>query len=149
MLHWLYHIGATTHYFCPVALSRAREGLFILGNHLNLASRSHMWRKVIEELEENEAIGEAIPIVCHRHPDSIEFISEPGKLPRLAPDGALHFFKKLLSFFETYLPAGGCLRSCDVRLKCGHICPYKASYIFYFSSKLSVTLITIKLVPFR
>jgi len=70
-----------------VALSRAREGLFILGNALNLASRSHMWRSVIDELEHNESVGEAFPIVCQRHPDIIEYVSEPGKLPRLAPDG--------------------------------------------------------------
>jgi hypothetical protein len=70
-----------------VALSRAREGLFILGNALNLASRSDMWRSVIDELEQNEAVGEAFPVVCQRHPHTIEYISEPGKLPRLAPDG--------------------------------------------------------------
>jgi hypothetical protein len=74
-----------------VALSRAREGLFILGNALNLASRSDMWRSVIDELEQNEAIGHAFPIVCQRHPDTIEYISEPGKLRRLAPDGVFFF----------------------------------------------------------
>lgn len=70
-----------------VALSRAREGLFILGNALNLATRSHMWHSVIDELEQNEAVGTAFPVVCQRHPDIIEYVSEPGKLPRLAPDG--------------------------------------------------------------
>jgi hypothetical protein len=70
-----------------VALSRAREGLFILGNAPNLASRSHMWRSVIDELEQNDAVGAAFPVVCQRHPDIIEYVSEPGRLPRLAPDG--------------------------------------------------------------
>jgi hypothetical protein len=71
-----------------VALSRAREGLFILGNASNLASRSNMWRSVIDELEQNDALGSAFPIVCQRHPDTIKYVSEPGQLPRLAPDGA-------------------------------------------------------------
>jgi len=74
-----------------VALSRAREGLFIIGNALNLASRSNMWRTVIDELEQNDAVGEAFSVVCQRHPDIIEYVSEPGKLPRLAPDGTCPF----------------------------------------------------------
>lgn len=72
-----------------MALSRAREGLFILGNAVNLAARSDMWRSVIDELEQSEAVGAAFPVVCQRHPDTIEYVSEPGKLPRLAPDGRL------------------------------------------------------------
>jgi hypothetical protein len=89
-----------------VALSRAREGLFILGNALNLASRSEMWRSVIDELEQNEAIGSAFPIVCQRHPDTIKYISEPGKLLRLAPDGAYFFcwqWRRCLNDHFTFL----------------------------------------------
>ncbi|KDQ57638.1 hypothetical protein JAAARDRAFT_270513 [Jaapia argillacea MUCL 33604] len=89
-----------------VALSRAREGLFILGNGTNMASRSKMWRAVMEELEKNNAVGHGFPIVCHRHPDVVEYVGNPGELPRIAPDG-------------------GCLKPCDSKLKCGHLCPYK------------------------
>jgi hypothetical protein len=46
-----------------------------------------MWRSVIDELEENDAIGDAFPIVCHRHPQAIEYVSSPGKLTQIAPDG--------------------------------------------------------------
>jgi hypothetical protein len=72
-----------------VALSRAKEGLYILGNATNMASRSRMWQSVIEELEKQQAVGDAFPIACHQHPDSIEYVSRPGVLPRLAPDGML------------------------------------------------------------
>lgn len=72
-----------------VALSRAKEGLFILGNAAQLASRSGMWRRVIEELEHKGSVGAAIPIACHRHPDTVEYISEPGSLPQFAPDGEI------------------------------------------------------------
>ncbi|KAG2361405.1 hypothetical protein BDR07DRAFT_1472123 [Suillus spraguei] len=89
-----------------VALSRAREGLFVLGNATNLSSKSRMWRRIIEELEINEALGPALPIACHRHPETLEYIREPGQLPQIAPDG-------------------GCMRPCDFRLSCGHLCPYK------------------------
>ncbi|KAJ6625897.1 P-loop containing nucleoside triphosphate hydrolase protein [Mycena sp. CBHHK59/15] len=89
-----------------VALSRAKEGLFILGNAAQLASGSDMWRQVTEELENGECLGTAFPVSCHQHPDTVERISEPGKLPLFAPDG-------------------GCLKPCNYRLKCGHVCHYK------------------------
>ncbi|KAG2106489.1 hypothetical protein BD769DRAFT_1654653 [Suillus cothurnatus] len=89
-----------------VALSRAREGLFIFGNATNLSSKSRMWRRIIEELERDEALGPALPIICHRHPETLEYVCEPGQLPQIAPDG-------------------GCMRPCDFRLNCGHLCPFK------------------------
>ncbi|KAK2464284.1 hypothetical protein APHAL10511_003741 [Amanita phalloides] len=89
-----------------VALSRAKHGLFILGNAAQLASKSGMWSTVLDELQRAGNIGEGLPVACHRHSDIINYISEPGQLPRFAPDG-------------------GCLRPCEYRLKCGHVCPYK------------------------
>ncbi|KAF8210466.1 P-loop containing nucleoside triphosphate hydrolase protein [Mycena galopus ATCC 62051] len=89
-----------------VALSRAKEGLFILGNAPQLASRSRMWREVIEQLEDVDCVGPAFPIACHRHPDEVKQVSEPGRLVLFAPDG-------------------GCLQPCNYRLKCGHVCHYK------------------------
>ena len=74
-----------------VALSRAREGLFIMGNALNLAAGSTMWRSIINELQRDGAVANAFPIVCHRHPDTIAHVSKPGQLPRLAPDGKPSF----------------------------------------------------------
>ncbi|KAF8639511.1 hypothetical protein AX17_001416 [Amanita inopinata Kibby_2008] len=89
-----------------VALSRAKHGLFMLGNATQLAAKSDMWRVVLEELERHGNIGKAFPVACQRHPDDINFVSEPGQLPGFAPDG-------------------GCLQPCNYRLKCGHVCPYK------------------------
>ncbi|KAJ7496030.1 hypothetical protein B0H11DRAFT_2171669 [Mycena galericulata] len=89
-----------------VALSRAKEGLFILGNAAQLASRSNMWHQVTEELENAECLGTGFPVSCSRHPDTVELVSLPGKLPLFAPDG-------------------GCLEPCKYRLKCGHVCHYK------------------------
>ncbi|EKM54252.1 uncharacterized protein PHACADRAFT_174761 [Phanerochaete carnosa HHB-10118-sp] len=89
-----------------VALSRAREGLYILGNARDLRLRSSMWRSVLSILEESDCVGTFLPIACHRHQDQAEKVAKPGQLPRIAPDG-------------------GCLRQCDSRLSCGHLCPYK------------------------
>lgn len=73
-----------------VALSRAKEGLYILGNKAQFSARSPMWKGVIDELEEKGCVGEALPVACHRHPESIHHISQPGALPLLAPDGKQH-----------------------------------------------------------
>ncbi|EMD37515.1 hypothetical protein CERSUDRAFT_114154 [Gelatoporia subvermispora B] len=89
-----------------VALSRAREGLYIFGNAADLCARSKMWRTVIDQLTQTDCVGDALPVRCDRHPETVEMISKPGQLSRVAPDG-------------------GCLRQCDSRLKCGHLCPYK------------------------
>lgn len=46
-----------------------------------------MWRHIIEELEKDEALGPALPIACHRHPETLEYVCKPGQLPQIAPDG--------------------------------------------------------------
>ncbi|KAH0839427.1 hypothetical protein J3R83DRAFT_202 [Lanmaoa asiatica] len=93
-------------HFSAVALSRAREGLYIFGNADNLSSRSRMWRSIIEELDAQDGLGPGLPVACHRHRNKVEYVSRPGQLSRIAPDG-------------------GCMEQCDTLLKCGHLCPFK------------------------
>ncbi|KAG8908713.1 hypothetical protein FRC01_007272, partial [Tulasnella sp. 417] len=70
-----------------VALSRAREGLYILGSSDDLlASGSDMWSGVIDQLRRNDQIGPAFPLSCSRHPGTIIQASEPGDIPTYAPD---------------------------------------------------------------
>ena len=71
-----------------VALSRAREGMYIMGNASDLKSRSEMWNDVISELEKRGCVGDAFPIRCNRHPDRVEHINAAGQLPRISPDGS-------------------------------------------------------------
>ncbi|KAH9052824.1 hypothetical protein EDB87DRAFT_1676964 [Lactarius vividus] len=85
-----------------VALSRAKHGLYILGNASNLR-KSETWRTVLEEMEKEDQIYYGFPIVCPRHPQARRLISKPGQLP-------------------THAPKGGCLRPCESRLLCGHVC---------------------------
>ncbi|KAH8981146.1 hypothetical protein EDB92DRAFT_2055683 [Lactarius akahatsu] len=86
-----------------VALSRAKHGLYILGNASNLR-KNETWRTVLDEMENEDQICRGFPIVCPRHPEAKQLISKPGQLP-------------------THAPEGGCLRPCDYRLLCGHVCP--------------------------
>ena len=69
-----------------VALSRAKHGLYIMGNASNLR-KNPTWRTILDEMEREEQIGFGFPIVCARHPDQVKIISEPGQLPKVAPLG--------------------------------------------------------------
>ncbi|KAI1789230.1 hypothetical protein LXA43DRAFT_1155066 [Ganoderma leucocontextum] len=86
-----------------VALSRAKHGLFVLGNASNLR-KNPTWSTILDEMESRDQIGPRLPIICPRHPDQVRLVSKPGELP-------------------LYAPAGGCVLPCDARLSCGHTCP--------------------------
>ncbi|KAF8332045.1 uncharacterized protein EI90DRAFT_3056359 [Cantharellus anzutake] len=90
-----------------VALSRAKQGLYILGDASLLATRSPMWKSIIDLLSERDSLGSALPICCQVHPeDGPKHVNHPGQIQRVAPDG-------------------GCLRPCDGRMPCGHLCKFK------------------------
>ena len=56
-----------------VALSRARRGFYLFGNHKLLAKFSPLWSKVITILEENpKRIGRSLPITCEPHHKRLE-----------------------------------------------------------------------------
>jgi hypothetical protein len=52
-----------------------------------------MWHSIIEELDSIDCVGPALPIACYRHPDKVEYISKPGTLPQISPDGILKTFQ--------------------------------------------------------
>ncbi|CAH1269018.1 ZNFX1 [Branchiostoma lanceolatum] len=58
--------------------------------------------KIIQELREQSCVGRHLMLCCQNHPDtSIMAVTEKD-------------FEKA--------PAGGCMRPCDFRLTCGHVC---------------------------
>ncbi|KAG8914739.1 hypothetical protein FRC00_011180 [Tulasnella sp. 408] len=79
-----------------VALSRAKEGMYILGNADDLA-RSEMWSGVIAELKRQDAIGPALPIACHRHPEKVTLINAPGQIALHSPTGENDLTSQMLS----------------------------------------------------
>jgi len=90
-----------------VALSRARDGLFIFGNAELLRYESPFWDEVLTCLEEKDAIVEGIPISCSRHPEkAARLVSEPGQLELISPNG-------------------GCEDMCNQMRPCGHLCVAK------------------------
>ena len=54
-----------------VALSRARNGLYILGNMHILVAASPLWAHMENVLMENGEIGEEIPLRCNRNHQTI------------------------------------------------------------------------------
>ncbi|CAB5216785.1 unnamed protein product [Rhizophagus irregularis] len=90
-----------------VLLSRAREGMYLIGNSELMAKRSKdMWAPVINILREREQVGFGMPIVCNQHPDYKNIIDKPELFAHISPDG-------------------GCRQKCNISLPCGHPCIYK------------------------
>lgn len=84
-----------------VALSRAREGLFIVGNMQLLSACSKTWRLINEELIDQQSIGDHLPLKCTRHSNVTEI--------------------KISSDFGN-IKYGGCGYDCGFSLECGHLC---------------------------
>ncbi|KAF4674802.1 hypothetical protein FOL47_008680 [Perkinsus chesapeaki] len=86
-----------------VALSRAKQGLYILGNSQMLGG-SQSWKVVLERLREPGRIGPTLTLKCRNHPENLEHISDPA------------------DFY--YVKDGGCREPCKLLLpQCGHRCP--------------------------
>lgn len=88
-----------------VALSRAKKGLYIIGNFDLLASQSTLWKNIVDTATQEKIIGDGLPVSCQHHPEHQEKMT-------CAED----FIKR---------PDGGCGRPCDYRLTCGHVCGRK------------------------
>ncbi|MCO5556226.1 hypothetical protein L7F22_009772 [Adiantum nelumboides] len=56
----------SSHRIC-VALSRARDGLYILGNADLLSSKSELWQAVVNDMRSTNAVGSFLTLVCHNH----------------------------------------------------------------------------------
>jgi superfamily I DNA and/or RNA helicase len=58
-----------------VALSRARNGLYILGNMRMLSAASPLWAHIERVLTENGEIGEEIPLRCDKHHQAVHKVN--------------------------------------------------------------------------
>ena len=85
-----------------VALSRAKKGLYCIGNFDLLSKHSDIWSKIVADLKASRSIGNTLPLECQIHRTGV--------------------FVKTAKDFRSKVPHGGCQRPCTVRLKCGHAC---------------------------
>lgn len=91
-----------------VLMSRAREGLILIGsshtllNASSTSARKH-WGEVLQRLQADGRIYPGLPAICQQH---------SFKLPMLDSAAA----------FSEHAPDGGCNRPCLAKLPCGHTC---------------------------
>ena len=105
-----------------VALSRARQGFYCIGNFKLLKSQCKLWQEICDDLETENAIGETLQLVCNRH----------NKVTSVRTSR------------EFDITFGGCKMPCGERLVCGHACetPCHTSANFHeksYCSKLCLT----------
>ncbi|XP_047195262.1 NFX1-type zinc finger-containing protein 1 [Hippoglossus stenolepis] len=98
-----------------VALSRARKGLYFVGNSSTLETVK-LWRDILQTLKENNQTGKSLTLCCQNHPTRQVEVA-------CAKD------------FEQS-PEGGCTQPCQFRLDCGHVCasvchPYDSEHKKY------------------
>jgi len=86
-----------------VSLSRAKMGLYVIGNFRMLRDKDQtVWPRILAHMEKKRCVGAALPLYCQLHHDQ-----------RMAVTKAEDFSKCL---------EGGCLKPCGTRLSCGHTC---------------------------
>lgn len=88
-----------------VLLSRARHGMYIIGNS-DTSRGVDMWAQILDILDKGGNFGLTLDLQCPRHPDSPIAVSEP-------------------EHFAQFSPEGGCNLLCGKRLQCGHPCKQK------------------------
>ncbi|XP_071151751.1 LOW QUALITY PROTEIN: NFX1-type zinc finger-containing protein 1-like [Mytilus edulis] len=84
-----------------VALSRAKIGLYAIGNFELLKAKSKLWNNIVNDAEKRQCFGTTLQLTCQKHKNSTD-ISNPDDFDRVAD--------------------GGCQKSCSERRKCGHLC---------------------------
>ncbi|KAK9882468.1 hypothetical protein WA026_021501 [Henosepilachna vigintioctopunctata] len=84
-----------------VALSRARNGLYIMGNIKQLSDNSELWVKIKETLMRQSALGSSLALKCQIH----------GKI---SPMSKADDFSSVVE--------GGCDQMCGTLLSCHHNC---------------------------
>jgi hypothetical protein len=85
-----------------VLLSRAKHGMYIIGNSTSY-KKVPMWAGVMKILASEENLGTKLELQCARHPNTPISVSHPD-----------HFLQ--------FSPESGCTLACDKRLSCGHPC---------------------------
>ena len=85
-----------------VALSRAKHGLFVIGNFVLLEEKSRLWKKIVGDCRKYGYLSNTLELYCQNHPTT-----------KIVVDGISDFDKS---------PDGGCMLDCNAMMKCGHRC---------------------------
>ncbi|KAL8637451.1 MAG: hypothetical protein Q9228_005277 [Teloschistes exilis] len=69
-----------------VLLSRAKHGMYLLGNAETCSSQP-MWEQILAMLGADGAVGKSLGLCCPRHTNTEMQVSEPDDFARLSPEG--------------------------------------------------------------
>ncbi|KAK6320892.1 hypothetical protein J4Q44_G00078680 [Coregonus suidteri] len=102
-----------------VALSRAKKGLYCIGN-MAMLGKVKLWSNILHTLREKDQVGPALTLCCQNHPER-------------------HIKASCGDDFK-HAPEGGCNLPCEFRLNCGHVCssachPYDQEHKKYTCNK--------------
>lgn len=73
-----------------VLLSRARDGLIIIGNASTFTSSrkgSKVWGPFIEQLSQAGQLYDGLPVKCERHPTKVALLKDKEDFDTECPDG--------------------------------------------------------------
>jgi hypothetical protein len=73
-----------------VLLSRARDGLIIIGNgetFKNSKRGGAVWKSFFEIMEGEKVIFDGLPVKCQRHPAAVACLRAPEDFESLTPEG--------------------------------------------------------------
>ncbi|XP_065646568.1 NFX1-type zinc finger-containing protein 1 isoform X4 [Hydra vulgaris] len=85
-----------------VALSRAKHGLYVIGNFQLLSENNLLWQKIINDVKNSGCYGDFLLLCCQNHPET-----------KIAVRNEIDFENA---------PEGGCQLMCGFILQCGHVC---------------------------
>ena len=86
-----------------VSLSRARNGLYVIGNLNMLASKSSLWKTICDDMQQRGQMSDSLCLQCANHPDTAPIYAQNCR-----------------DFDNS--PHGGCQKICNTILNCGHSC---------------------------
>ncbi|XP_046560629.1 NFX1-type zinc finger-containing protein 1-like [Haliotis rubra] len=89
-----------------VALSRAKIGLYVIGNFDLLCRHSETWKNITQDLKDSNQFGPGLKLYCQSHPSAEGIVVTDPKMFQLVPEG-------------------GCMKQCHYVLDCGHSCTLK------------------------
>ena len=113
-----------------VLLSRARNGLIIIGNSetfLKSRSGKEIWSKFFDMIKQQGYFYEGLPVRCEQHHEVKKTLKLPEDFERLCPDGGCS--ERWFVPFPILLDSADCLDPwlySGIAMNCGrHICPRK------------------------
>ena len=80
-----------------VALSRARNAFYIIGN-ASMLTQSELWADVITKLQANNNIGPALNLCCRKHPKTFTRVSDGFDIREKATDAESRLISSLASW---------------------------------------------------